>query len=337
MNRRNMIFFILLGIIIIGGTFGRIVFRMKDSSPKLKVMVYSSFLSPYGPAYDIQKQFEKTCECQIQWMKVEDSTLMIQRLKLRSDGLGVDVVLGLDQLTFNTSNQKWKKINLSNSNLIPKAQKWIQPFTIPISWAPFTFIARQPEYLPQNIESLLNPNLRKQISLPHPRSSTIGFSILFLDFLSFKDTEKFLRSFKQQVYTVSHSWSSSYGLFQKNLLNLLFLTKLLLFTHLIEENKQYFSARFSEGHPYQVELAAIPETCVQCDLAQKFLKFLLKENIQKILMTKNYMFPVTQGVVKGTPFEDLEELPLISYKTIDAFLLKKVQYLKDWDDIFNLR
>ena len=334
MNRRKIILFIILSIIIVGGTLGWIIFQIKDSSPKLKVMVYSSFLSPYGPAYEIQKQFEKTCKCQIQWMKVEDSTLMIQRLKLRSDGLGVDVVLGLDQLTFNTSNQKWKKINLSNNNLIPKAQKWIQPSAIPISWAPFTFIARQSEYLPQNIEALLNSNLRKKISLPHPRSSTIGLQFYFWIFSLFKDTEQFLHSFKNQVYTVSHSWSSSYGLFQKEFTQLTFSYQTSIIYHLVEEKKQYLSARFSEGHPYQVEFAAIPETCTQCDVAKDFLIFLLKKNIQKILMTKNYMFPVTQGVVKGTPFEGLEELPLISYKKIDVFLSNKNKYLKKWDHVF---
>ena len=333
MNQKNIIIFTALAIFMILG----IVFFRKTLpiSPKLKIMVYSSFLSPYGPAYEIQKQFEKNCECQIQWMRVEDSTLMIQRLKLRSDGLGVDVVLGLDQLTFNTSHQKWKKINISKKNLISKAQQWVQIFTMPISWAPLTFIAKKQENLPQSIPSLLDPYLRKKISIPHPRSSTIGFQFYFWIFSLFKDTKSFLRSFKPQVYTVSHSWSSSYGLFQKDFVPLTFSYQTSIIYHLVEEKKQYFSAYFSEGHPYQVELAAIPETCIQCDLAQDFLKFLLKENIQKILMTKNYMFPVTKDVVQGTPFENLKELPLISYKKIDSFLLKKDEHLKNWDYIFN--
>lgn len=328
--QRNIVILIIFTVLIGWVLF----FQQTNSSPKLKVMVYSSFLSPYGPAHKIQKQFENICNCQIQWMKVEDSTLMIQRLKLRSDGLGVDVVLGLDQLTFNTSNQKWKKIKPFNKNIISKAKQWVQPFTIPISWAPLTFIARKPEYLPQTIESLLDPHLRKKISLSHPRSSTVGFQFYFWIFSLFKDTKEFLNLFKQQVYTLSHSWSSSYGLFQKELAQLTFSYQTSIIYHLIEENKQYLAAHFPEGHPYQVELAAIPETCTQCDLAQDFLKFLLEDNIQKILMTKNYMFPVTQGVVQGTPFESLEELPLISYEKIDAFLLKKSQYLKDWDNIF---
>lgn len=332
MNHKNIIIFAVLAVSI----FVWIMFFQKtDNLPKLKVMVYSSFLSPYGPANKIQKEFEKTCRCRLKWMKVEDSTLIIQRLKLRSDGLSVDVVLGLDQLTFNTSSQKWKKINITNTNFIQKAQKWIQTFAVPISWSPLTFIARKPENLPQNVQSLLQPHFQKKISLPHPRSSTIGFQFYFWIFSLFKNTKPFLHSFKKQVYTVSHSWSSSYGLFQKNLAQLTFSYQTSMIYHLVEEQTPYFSARFSEGHPYQVEMAAIPETCVQCHLAQNFLKFLLKENIQKILMAKNYMFPVIQGVVQGTPFETLEELPLISYEKIDSFLSKKDEYLKDWDHIFN--
>lgn len=333
MNRRNITIFTVLAVtgLILGWT---LFFRETNSPPKLKVMVYSSFLSPYGPAHEIQKQFESICKCQIQWMKVEDSTLMIQRLKLRSDGFDVDVVLGMDQLTFNTSNQNWKKIKFSNKNLIPEAKDWVQPFTLPISWAPFTFISRKPEYLPQDINALLNSNLRKKISLPHPRSSTIGFQFYFWIVFLFKDVEKFLNKFKKQVYTLSHSWSSSYGLFQKELAQLTFSYQTSIIYHLVEKKKKYFSARFSEGHPYQVELASIPETCKQCDLAQDFLKFLLQENIQKILMNKNYMFPVVQGVKQGTPFEQLEKLPLISYEEINSFLSNKNKYLQLWDYVF---
>ena len=285
-------------------------------------------------AHEIQKQFEKTCKCRIQWMKVEDSTLMIQRLKLRSDGLGVDVVLGLDQLTFNTTNQKWKEIKLSKNNFIPKARLWIQPSSAPISWAPFTFIAKKPEDLPDTILSLLNSHLRKKISMPHPRSSTVGLQFYFWISALFHNTE-FLHLFKKQIYALSHSWSSSYGLFQKGFASLTFSYQTSIIYHLVEEKKQYFTSHFSSGHPYQVELAVIPETCVQCDLAQNFINFLLEENIQKSLMTKNYMFPVIQNVVEGTPFENLEELPLISYKKMDSFLLNKKRRLKNWDRIFD--
>ena len=334
MNQKNIIIFTALIVLIAGWI---IFFQKKNNLQKLKIMVYSSFLSPYGPANEIQKKFEETCRCQLKWIKVEDSTLMIQRLKLRSDGLGVDVVLGLDQLTFNTSNKKWKKIDISSTHFIPKAQKWIHTFAVPISWAPLTFISRNPENLPKTVQSLLKPHLKKNISLPHPRSSTIGFQFYFWIFSLFKDTKPFLHSFKKQVYTVSHSWSSSYGLFQKKFSSLTFSYQTSMIYHLVEEKTPHFSARFSEGHPYQVELAVIPETCVQCDLAQDFLKFLFKKNIQKILMTKNYMFPVIQGVVQGTPFETLENLPLISYKKINSFLSKKDEHLKDWDHIFKSR
>ncbi len=333
MNQKNIVVLTFLA-----GLFGVFfLFRQSNSSPKIRVMTYSSFLSPYGPAHEIQKRFEKNCKCQIQWMKAEDSTLMIQKLKLRSDGLGIDVVLGLDQLTFNTTNQKWKEIKLSNSRFIPKVLPWIHPSAAPISWAPFTFIAKKQKYLPKNIPSLLDSYLRKKISIPHPHSSTVGLQFYFWIFSLFKKTEPFLHLFKKQVYTLSHSWSSSYGLFQKEFAPLAFSYQTSIIYHLVEENKQYFSARFSEGHPYQVELAAIPGTCVQCDLAQNFLNFLLEKSIQKILMTKNYMFPVTQGVVQGTPFENLEELPLISYEKINSFLLKKDEHLKNWDRIFNSR
>ena len=91
---------VVITVIVIGWIF----FRENSSVSRLKVMVYPSFLSPYGPALEIKKEFEKICSCTVHWISVEDSTFMTQRLQLSSDGFGVDVVFGLDQLTLSSED-----------------------------------------------------------------------------------------------------------------------------------------------------------------------------------------------------------------------------------------
>ena len=366
------------------------IFLKQPHQTVLKVMTYPSFTSPYGPGPVIQKEFEPLCNCKIRWVQAEDSTLMIQKLGLRSDGLGVDVVIGLDQLTLPLAfrERKWKNISLRPQNFIPLAKSWIlqnknslliknnplihqkirenpekkippvqsrfkeqnspnqDQFTakqtllkaVPVSWSPLSFISRESRSLPQNWPSLIQEKKwDKKISLPHPRYSTVGLQFYFWVVSFFKTEEKviqFLKEFKKKVYFVSHSWSSSYGLFQKKFADLTFTYQTSWAYHFIEENQNYFFAVFNQGHPYQMEYSAILQTCRECALAEQFVQFLLQKDIQKILMTKNYMLPVISGVQQGTPFERLDQWNLISYKKINTFLAQKEKWLKIWDRIF---
>ena len=333
----------IITVIVIGWIF----FREKSSVSRLKVMVYPSFLSPYGPAHEIKKKFEKICSCAIHWISVEDSTLMTQRLQLNSDGFGVDVVFGLDQLTLSSSDLKWRSFFVSVENLIPQAKQWLGVFgvkslssqyqAVPVNWSPLTFLSRSSLDSLIGIQDLLDSQWNKKISLPHPRLSSLGLQFYFWIFSIFDSKEKrlqFLHQFKNQIYSLTHSWSSSYGLFQKELADLTFSYQTSLMYHFVEERKNYHSTQLSQGHPYQVEFAVIPNTCVECNLAEKFIQFLLEEEVQRILMHKNYMLPVNKYAVQNTPFENLKKLPLISYEKIDDFLSQKKQLLKEWNDVF---
>ena len=305
--------------------------------PAIKVMTYSSFLSPYGPAREIEKRFEKECECRVRWVEAEDSTLMIQKLQTRSDGLGIDVVLGLDQITLAhaAKNWKWKNLSIYNYPWIRPAQYWISSWAIPVSWAPFTFISKNPK-TPSSFSSLLHKRWKNKISIPHPRFSTVGLQFYFWVYSSMNRSEisKFLRSLKKQIYNMPHSWSASYGLFQRGKSDLTFSYQTSLMYHEIEEKKKYFNSLFKSGHPYQVEYTAIPATCQNCPLAKRFIKFLLKPEIQKILMEKNYMLPVIQKVDSNTPFKKLKNLPLLSYKKIRTFLRNKDSLIKELEKSF---
>ena len=109
--------------------------------PSLKVMTYSSFLSPYGPSKEIEKRFEKKCKCRVRWVEAEDSTLMVQKMNTRPDGLGIDVVLGLDQITL-AKSKKWKNLSIYNHPWTRSARYWVSSRAIPISWSPLTFISK---------------------------------------------------------------------------------------------------------------------------------------------------------------------------------------------------
>ena len=314
---------------------------VKENTPEtqktiLKVMTYPSFISPYGPGLELKKKFEALCLCQIKWIPAQDSTRMIQRLSLRPDGLGVDVVLGLDQLTLPLAEKRrgWNPLSIDKKFLFSQNRP---DWAVPFSWAPFSFISKT-NAVPKNFFDLAqNKKWEKKITLPSPKTSTVGLQFYFWIFTIFKTQKQiisFLEDFKKQVYSIPHSWSASYGLFQKDFSQLTFTYQSSAVYHLKEEGKKYFFADFKEGRPYQIEYAAVPNTCRECPLAQKFISFLLTKEIQKLLMEKNYMLPVIEEAKKGTLFESLKPWPLISYDKAPLFLSEQEKWLKIWGDIF---
>ena len=347
---KKLLISVILVLVMSAGIFF-FFFQSSHSKPILKVLTYSSFLSPYGPATKIKKEFEKMCQCTIRWMKAENSTAMSSRLHLRSDGMGIDVVLGFDQLTLSSTyfSWKWKELTVPHHNQwVPVAKQWLQyqkhitkqdmHWAVPISWSPLSFIVRK-SYPPMDLSFLATfSQWEKNISIPDPRYSTLGLQFYFWLFVVIgpSELEKFLKKFKKQLYRVSHSWSSAYGLFQKKFADVSFSYQTSLMYHQLEEDQTYFAISFQQGHPYQVEFTAIPNTCKQCHLATQFVQFLLKPSVQKILMRKNYMLPIVSDVTRQSAFEDLPKLPLISYEKLELFLSQKQNWIQKWEKSLNI-
>jgi thiamine transport system substrate-binding protein len=72
---------------------------------------------------------------------------------------------------------------------------------------------------------------------------------------------------------------------------------------------------FPEGHPVQVEMAAIPENCHACALGEKLLRTLLEPASQELLMKRNFMMPVVRGIEAGTIFAELPRVKVDVPKT----------------------
>ena len=69
-----------------------------------------------------------------------------------------------------------------------------------------------------------------------------------------------------------------------------------------------------------------------CELAEQFVNLMLSHDGQKIIMEKNYMFPVMKGIRENTAFGSLPEV-----KTINKFEIMPTaqvdRLLKRWTDI----
>ena len=104
-----------------------------------------------------------------------------------------------------------------------------------------------------------------------------------------------------------------------------------VYHQMYEDEKKYSSANFTEGHYSQIELAGIIKSSNNIELAKQFLNFLISEDAQIEMPTKNIMFPVI-NLGEKLP----EEFVGISVPKIDLTLssenvsLNKTIWINEW-------
>jgi len=300
---------------------------------QLKVLAYSTFLSSTGPAPELVRRFKKSCQCEVEFQNAGDAGLLLERLKLTQNKSHFDLVIGLDQFYAGKALKewKWKEAGLSAENSAriedfvknPDSEKMV-----PFDYAPMTFIYRSKEvaHPPRSLEELLEPRFRSALSLQDPRSSSPGLQFLsWVERQKGAEAENYLKKLKPNIHSVSPSWALSYGLFKKEQSRFVFSYVTSLAYHLAVEKDDSFSAvSFDEGHPLQVEYAAIPEGCNQCELATRFLNFLAGEEAQGIIAAKNFMYPVLKNFKGPAVFERLPALKTLPLET-------KMPRMETWD------
>lgn len=311
----------------------------RDSRPVLRVFGPSSFVSQWGPGPWLKTSFEKVCDCRVEYIDGADSTILFQRLKSESRA-GADVVVGLDQYDLEVAGTSFEWKALSQSNI--KFEDAVKPALgnskfLPYDWGVLAFIVRKSDFqqLPRKLDDLLTADWQGQISMEDPRTSSPGLQFLLWLIQTRGEDAAFdyLKSFGKNVKNYSTSWSMAYGLFTKKQAKTVYSYVTSPVFHIIEEkDTDVVALEFEEGHPIQFEFAGIPAQCKQCELAERFVAMLLSVEGQKIVMQKNYMFPVVQGVKDGTPFMNVPPFRTLNSGNIPS-LTDRERVLKKWSSL----
>lgn len=318
MRGRPVVFIILAVAVVFSGLVAR-QFWIGKSLPrdqflekKLRVLTYSSFVGGSGPGGGLVAEFKKLCDCKVEILTAGDAGLILERLRLQQDSAPFDVVVGLDQISLTTArSMAWREIAMDRQIFSPIPQAHLEKTFVPYDWSPLTFIYRSSEVQPPaRFEELVKSEYKNKFALQDPRSSSPGLQFVqWVRALKGEQTKDFLSSFKENVASVSPSWSFSYGLFKKNQASFVFSYVTSLAYHWgTEMDRSYKAVEFAEGHPVQVEFAAIPATCRECDLADRFVRFLLEPSSQRTIMERNFMFPARAQIAEGTVFAELPQL-----------------------------
>ena len=279
-----------------------------QDKPVLTVLTYDSFTAEWGPGPAVEKAFEETCACDLQFVAAGDGAALLSRIQMEGAGSDADIVLGLDtNLTaaaaatglFAPHGQTWK-------NTLPVA--FDDPTFLPFDWGWFAFVhdkAKTPNP-PASFEDLAASDLK--IIIQDPRSSTPGLGLLMWVKAAHGDrAAEIWKGLADNIVTVTPGWSEAYGLFLEGEADMVLSYTTSPAYHLIaEEDPSKAAAPFAEGHYLQVEVAGKLAATDQPALADAFLAFLGTDAFQSVIPTTNWMYPaVTPAAGLPAGFETL--------------------------------
>jgi thiamine transport system substrate-binding protein len=337
-------FIIYIGLII-AGLFAAFFLRsrsggVQDSRPIVRIYAPTSFMSQWGPGPWLKEKFELNCACQVEFLDSANVSLLLQRLKMEGSNLGADLVLGLDQFDLDKAQAgfEWRALDFEHLDFEEDVQRIVNKKLFwGYDWGILSFVVRRSEMkqLPQSFDDLMREEFKGKISLEDPRTSTPGLQFLLwlIQIKGEEETFQFLKKFDSQVMAYSPSWSTAYGLFQKGQAKAAFSYVTSPIYHLVEEkSNDVVAVELKEDLPVQVEFLGQPVNCRNCDLGEAFARLILSPEGQKVVMEKNYMFPVIKKVKEGTPFESVPK-----YKTLDSNVIppmaERERILKRWSEL----
>jgi len=268
-----------------------------QAAKELTVYTYPSFASDWGPGPAVKAAFEQQCSCRVNFIVLESSGDILQRLRLEGDSSEADVVLGLDTGTMDTARRTGllaaHQIDTSSLNL---PIDWADDLFVPFDWGYFAFVydTEQLPNPPASLEELIAAPDDLKIIIQDPRTSTPGLGLLLWLRHVYGDqaAEKWTQ-LKDKILTTTKSWSDGYfSLFMNGEAPMILSYSTSPAYHMaIDKTDRYQAANFAEGHYLQVEVAALVDSSDQKELGREFLQFMLTDGFQRHIPLKNVMYP----------------------------------------------
>ncbi len=266
---------------------------------KLVVYTYESFTSEWGPGPAIKKAFEEKCgDCEIDFVALDSSTGILNRVQLEGKSTKADIVLGLDTnlmaLAIDTGLLADSGVDTSGLEL---PIEWTSEVFVPYDYGYFAFVY-DTEVLPEpptSMQALAEAPDDLKIIVQDPRTSTPGLGLmLWVKHVYGDKAPEMLEKLSAKTLSVTKGWSEAYfNLFLNGEAPMvLSYTTSPAYHMAIDKTDKYQAAAFSEGHYLQVEVAAMLKSSKQQELGREFLQFLIGTEAQSALPLTNVMYPV---------------------------------------------
>ncbi len=298
----------------------------------LTVYTYDSFNSEWGPGPKIEKAFEATCDCDMEFVAVDDGVSILNRLKIEGEKSKADIILGIDDALIEVARET-DLIAEHGQTLegLNEELKWDDKQFVPFDYGYFSFVydSTKVEKPVTSLKELVESDAK--VLYQDPRTSTPGQGLmLWMKSVYGDKADEAWKQMASHTVTVTKGWWEAYSMFLKGESDYVLSYNTSPAYHVINEEKtQYKAALFSEGHVAQVEVAAMLKSSKNQELAKQFLGFLTSEEAQKILPVSNSMLPVRAGVELPEIFGQLIKPERIGFTPKEVAENRK-EWIKEW-------
>ncbi|MFO1203363.1 MAG: thiamine ABC transporter substrate binding subunit [Tabrizicola sp.] len=290
-------------------------------TPVLTVLTYDSFTSEWGPGPAVEKAFEATCACDLQFVPAGDGAALLARVQLEGAASDADVVLGLDTSLTAQAAPTQLFAPHGKSPKLDLPVDYADPLFLPFDWGWFAFVYDKTKVaqVPKTFEELAASNLK--LVIEDPRSSTPGLGLLLWVKAAYGDKAADIwKGLADNIVTVTPGWSEAYGLFTEGEADMVLSYTTSPAYHLIAESDDTKAAAlFDEGHYMQIEVAEKLAATDQPELADKFLDFMLSDAFQSVIPQTNWMYPaVTPAAGLPQGFDNFHPAKSLLLPSADA-------------------
>ncbi len=238
----------------------------------LVVGTYDSFSAEWGPGPVIETEFEKNCNCDVQYVSTSQAGTLANEIFLKDK----DVILGVEMHEFNYTSENWNIYD----------------------YGYFSFIYNEETLkdVPNSFEELINRKNLK-IVVQDPRTSPVGLGLLRWMKLTHPDNfPSILKKFNNNVLTYTPGWSEAYGIFLEGKADLVLSYSTSPFYHQeYEDEYKYKAIEFTDGHLVTKEIVYVRPDSEKQNLGKEFIEFMMRDDIQKIIAQMNIMYPAREN------------------------------------------
>lgn len=320
------------------------------AKPRLMVYTYDSFVS-WGPALEIEKRFEAQENVDLIWVAPGDSGVMFTRLlgELQSGRPGADVFVGLSDadLPVALKNDVFQTLDyglLPNLKDVPE-RLLIDPGRklVPLDHGFITLVydtrAIPPEKAPKTFNDLLKPEFKRRIIAINPVTSSPGMAFLLWTIARFGEDGylDFWRKLQPNLLAVAGGWSEAYSMFENGEAPIVVSYSTDMAYGVINYGSTHYQIITLDGQGYeQIELMGVVRgrTAEQARLAHAFINFMLSPEVQGMIPTTNWMFPVNVKAKVPADFAKYAVTPAQPVRVpADKVAANREKWLRDWSTL----
>ncbi|MGC1497316.1 MAG: thiamine ABC transporter substrate binding subunit [Sulfitobacter sp.] len=261
-------------------------------TPVLTVYAGDYFTSEWGPGPVIEAEFEKICECDLEFSTGD----LLPRLLLEGERTKADVVIGLtSDVTAKARATGLFAPHGQDNSALTLPIDWTDDTFLPFNYGHTAFIYDETRMAkpPASFEDLLALPDDVKIVIQDPRTSISGLAlVLWVQSVYGDKTEAAWAKLAPKILTVTKDWSSSYGMFTDGEADMvLSYTTSPAYHMFAEDDFTKKAALFSDGHYFMVETVAKVAQTDQPELADKFMAYVMSTEFQTVIPTANWSLP----------------------------------------------